>query len=33
MYSRAINTTLYMLSAASFIAGLICLGLAVMPQP
>jgi ABC-type methionine transport system permease subunit len=33
MYSRAINTTLYMLSAASFIGGLICLALAVITQP
>jgi hypothetical protein len=33
MYSRAVNTTLYLLSGASFIAGLICLALAVMPQP
>jgi len=33
MYSRAIDTTLYLLSGASFIAGLICLGFAVIAQP
>jgi hypothetical protein len=33
MYSRAINTTLYVLSGASFIAALTCLALAVLVQP
>jgi hypothetical protein len=33
MESRAINTTLYLLSGASFIAALICLALAILAQP